>query len=278
MHLSRIHVLIVDDHRSLRAEISQIIEEDPRLAVIGEADNGEREVELTRRLYPDVVLMDVQMPKMNGIEATRQVKLLCPDVAVIGLSSSNYADAMMHAGASAYILKQHVVEELCPAIRRIHEGQYSQARESTPHSVLMIDDNAVFLKTVSDALHELHPDLLIATASNAEQGLRLLNLRRFDAIVSDFRMAGLNGVDLLKECQADCPDIPIVLITGYGTAELEQDAMDQGAYALLEKPVDLERLYNLVLRVIRRSTALQRSRADMPLETLRPRELGRRRK
>jgi|GEM_PF-2733332 len=253
MYPTRIHVLIVDDHRLLRAEIAQIVQKDLRLVVIGEAGDGERAVELARCLYPDVVLMDVQMPKMNGIEATRQIKRLCPEVAVIGLSLSQYAEALVEAGASAYLSKQHIGEELCPTIHRVNEGSWSQAWEASPRSLLMIDDDAVFLKTVSDALHDEHPDFLIATASSAVQGLRLLNLRRFDAIVSDFRMAGLNGIDLLKECQADSVHIPIVLMTGYGTAALEQDAFEQGACAILHKPLDPEQLYEAVTRAIRRT-------------------------
>ena len=213
MHPTPIHVLIVDDHSLLRAEMSQIVQKDLRLAVIGEAGDGERAVELARRLYPDVVLMDVQMPKMNGIEATRQIKRLCPEVAVIGLSLLDYAEAMVEAGASAYLSKQHVIEELCPAIRRVNEGSWSHAAEVSPHSLLMIDDDAVFLKTVSGALQDEHSDLLIATASSAVEGLCLLNLHQFDAIISDFRMAGLNGIDLLKECQGDSVHIPIVLMT-----------------------------------------------------------------
>ena len=277
MSTSRIHVLIVDDHSILRAQVAEILQEDPRLAVIGEAGDGEKAVKLAQRLYPDVVLMDVQMPKMNGIEATRQIKRLCPEVAVIGVSSLNSADAMTRAGASAYILKQHVLEELCPAIHRINERHYSQAWESPPRSLLIIDDDAVFLKAVSGALHDAHPDLLIATASSAEHGLRLLTLRRFDAIVSDFCLAGLTGLDLLKECQSGGSDAPLVLITGYGTPALEDDALEQGACALLQKPVELEQLYNLVQRVIRRTTWLRRSHADMPLEILQARKFGRRR-
>jgi DNA-binding NarL/FixJ family response regulator len=253
MRPTPIHVVIVDDHRLLRAEIAQIIQNDLRLAVIGEAGDGEQAVELVRRLYPDVVLMDVQMPKMNGIEATRQSPRLCPEVAVIGLSLSHHAEAMVEAGASAYLSKQHIVEELCPTIRRVNEGYWSQAWQASPHNLLLIDDDAVFLKTVSDALQDEHPDLLIETVSSAVQGLRLLNLRRFDAIVSDFRMAGLNGIDLLKECQADSVRIPVVLMTGYGTPALEQDAFEQGACAILQKPLDPEQLYDAVTRAIRRT-------------------------
>ena len=112
MSVSPIQVLLVDDHSGLRAEFRRIVEEDHELAVIGEASNGEMAVHLARRLYPDVVLMDVQMPKVNGIEATRRLKVACPEVAVIGLSSSNYAEAIVRAGASAYILKQHAMEQL----------------------------------------------------------------------------------------------------------------------------------------------------------------------
>jgi DNA-binding NtrC family response regulator len=90
----------------------------------------------------------------------------------------------------------------------------------------MIDDDAVFLKAISRALHAEHPDLFIATASSAEQDLRLLGLRWFDAIITDFRMAGLTGLDLLKECQADGPDIPLIL--RLRNTRAEDDAMDQG--------------------------------------------------
>lgn len=267
----------------LRTELSRIVEEDHRLTVIGEASDGEMAVEFSRRLYPDVVIMDVQMPKMNGIEATRRIKRLCPEVAVIGLSSSDYADAMVEAGAAAYILKQHAVEELCGAIRRVSEADTREtwtavSGESLSPSLLIIDDEAVFLKTVSAALSDQHCDLKIATATSAEQGLRLLSLRRFDAIISDFRMAGLNGVDLLKECQAHCAGIPVVLITGYGTSALEQDALDHGACAILQKPLDLERLYDMVTRAIRRSKRLQPTNpAAMPLKDLHAHEFLQRR-
>jgi DNA-binding NtrC family response regulator len=126
-------------------------------------------------------------------------------------------------------------------------------------SVLIIDDDAVFLETVSEALRVGHRDINIETATTAEQGLRLLAHNKFDAIISDFRMSGLNGIDLLKECTVACPDTPVVLITGYGNSALEQDALNHGAYAVLHKPVDPDVMYSVVTRSILRSRLLQRS-------------------
>lgn len=273
MSVSPIQVLLVDDHSGLRAEFRRIVEEDHELAVIGEASNGEMAVHLARRLYPDVVLMDVQMPKVNGIEATRRLKVACPEVAVIGLSSSNYAEAIVRAGASAYILKQHAMEQLCATIRRVAQGDIRRTGAAdtgeSSHSLLIIDDDAVFLKVVSEALNDGHRDISTETAMTAEHGLHLLGRRRFDAIISDFRMSGLNGVDLLKECLVACPGTPVILMTGYGTSALEQDAFAQGASAVLQKPVDPERVYALVTRAIRRSAWLRRTDpSDVPLHDL----------
>lgn len=112
----------------------------------------------------------------------------------------------------------------------------------------------------------------------AEYGLRLLGRRPFDAIISDFRMSGLNGVDLLKECEAVCPGTPAILITGYGTTALEQDALDEGAFPVLQKPVDPDRVYAVVTRAIRRSKWLRRTApATVPLHDLQAHELAQQR-
>jgi DNA-binding NtrC family response regulator len=125
--------------------------------------------------------------------------------------------------------------------------------------MLIIDDDTVFLKAVSEAFKRTRPDINIETATTAEQGLRLLADRHFDAIISDFRMPGLNGVDLLKECAVSCPATPVVILTGYGSAALEQDALNHGAYAVLQKPVDPDVMDSVVRRSILRAQILQRS-------------------
>jgi len=143
-------------------------------------------------------------------------------------------------------------------------------------AILLIDDDPLFLSALTDALHRGHQDITINAATTAEQGLRLLSHDHFDAIVSDFRMSGLNGIDLLKECKSLCPHTPVVLITGYGSRALEQDALDHGAYAVLQKPLDSAVIYSVVKRAILRCQLLQRSlSADVTPPEVQVRDLSR---
>ncbi len=134
-HLSRttppahpIHVLVVDDHPLLRKGLHNLVSSAGDLKVVGEAADGEKGCELAQLLQPDVVLMDVEMPKMNGIEATRRIKAALPRVIVIGLSinqSGTIANHMKAAGATAYLSKDTAPEDFHRAIRSAmaHQGR-----------------------------------------------------------------------------------------------------------------------------------------------------------
>jgi DNA-binding NtrC family response regulator len=126
-------------------------------------------------------------------------------------------------------------------------------------NVLLIDDDAVFLKAITEALKRGHRDVKITTATTAEEGLRLLSRQHYDVVLSDFMMPGLNGIDLLKECAGAALDTPVILLTGYGSTELERDALHHGAYAVLQKPVDPDVIYSAVTRSIPRAEMLRRS-------------------
>ena len=116
---AKIRVLLVDDHRVLRQGMRSIVAAYDHLEVVGEAGDGIEAVTLTQQLRPDVVVMDINMPRMDGIEATRRIKTDWPDIMIIGLSVNQSADTeqkMKTAGASAYLTKESAVDVLCQAI------------------------------------------------------------------------------------------------------------------------------------------------------------------
>lgn len=119
-------VLIADDHRIFRQGLRALLEKEPDIEVVGEAENGVRAVELARKLSPDVVIMDVTMPDLNGIEAARRIRASCSETCVIGLSihsDKRFVAGMLDAGASGYLLKECAYEELILAIRRVVKGR-----------------------------------------------------------------------------------------------------------------------------------------------------------
>jgi PAS domain S-box-containing protein len=113
-------ILLVDDHAVVRQALAQMLGSEPDLEVVGEAADGKAAVERTKELAPDVVLMDISMPGVNGIEATRQIRAECPNIQVIGLSmfgATEQTEAMRKAGAVGYVSKSAPAEELLAAIR-----------------------------------------------------------------------------------------------------------------------------------------------------------------
>ena len=120
-----IRILVVDDHQLVRQGLIRLLTAEPDLEIVGEAANGQTAVELTQQLGPDVVLMDVSMPVMNGVEATRLIRARYPTVRVIGLSMFEEAEqgqAMRTAGAAAYVSKSRAPEALVAAIRACVES------------------------------------------------------------------------------------------------------------------------------------------------------------
>jgi CheY-like chemotaxis protein len=118
--LRKLRILVVDDHQVVRQALAQLLRAEPDLAVVGEAGTGTAAVALARQLAPDVVLMDINLPEMNGIEATRAIHAAFPAMRVIGLSMYDRGDqqaAMQDAGAVAYMSKTGPAELLLAAIR-----------------------------------------------------------------------------------------------------------------------------------------------------------------
>jgi DNA-binding NarL/FixJ family response regulator len=121
-----IKVLLVDDHTVIRDGLRVILEMNPEIQVVGEATDGEMAVNLVCELKPDIVVMDISMPKMNGIDAARQIGALCPKAKVIILSmlgTSEHVFQALRAGAQGYLLKNSAGKEIAAAVVAVEQGK-----------------------------------------------------------------------------------------------------------------------------------------------------------
>jgi NarL family two-component system response regulator LiaR len=124
--MDKIRILIAEDHAVVREGTRELLDREEDLEVVAEAGDGEEAVRLATSQHPDVVLMDIAMPKLDGIEATKRIKAIHPAIAVLVLTAyddDQYVFALLEAGAAGYLLKDVHTDELIKAIRAVHAGE-----------------------------------------------------------------------------------------------------------------------------------------------------------
>ena len=121
-----IRILLVDDHKIMRDGLRAVLEKETDFQIVAEASNGREAVEVAKRLKPDIIIMDVVMPGVNGIDATIQIRKSCPQAHIIALTmhaDKGYLTRMLRAGTAGYLLKDCAAEELVKALRDITAGK-----------------------------------------------------------------------------------------------------------------------------------------------------------
>lgn len=124
--MGKISIVIADDHAVVRQGTRALLEREQDLEVVGEAGDGEEAVKLIEQLRPEVAIVDISMPKLNGVEVTRRVKLRCPSTAVLILTAydnDEYIFALLEAGAAGYLLKDVDSREVVEAVRAVYAGE-----------------------------------------------------------------------------------------------------------------------------------------------------------
>ena len=123
--MALIKILLAEDHAVVRESIHESLSREAEFNVVGEASDGEEAVRMAQKLVPDVILMDISMPVLNGIEATRQIKSFQPSVAILILTAyddEQYIFSVLSAGAAGYLLKDIGMQELVEAIKTVYKG------------------------------------------------------------------------------------------------------------------------------------------------------------
>lgn len=136
--MNQIHILVVDDHKLIADGIKNIMAAEPDLIVVASARNGNEALEIVKSNVIHVILMDINMPEMDGLETTRQIKALYPQIHIIALSMYNdlpHLQKMVQAGASGYLLKSADKEELMLAIRKVYANETYFSGELTLNAV-----------------------------------------------------------------------------------------------------------------------------------------------
>lgn len=152
-----IKVILADDHKILRQGLRVLLEDQPDIEVVGEAGDGRTAMRLARDLSPDIVIMDIAMPDLNGIGATERIMEDLPNVQVIALSmhsNRRFVAEMFEAGASGYLLKDCALEELVSAIRTVAAGQTYLSAEITG---VVVEDYVRHLKNIDLGISQLTP-------------------------------------------------------------------------------------------------------------------------
>lgn len=154
-----IRVVLADDHSVVRKGVREFLEEEPDIDVIGEASDGLQAVELATELQPDVIVMDIKMPQLSGVDATKRIRSAAPKVRVLALTAYDddpYIFGLLEAGASGYVLKTAESSELIRAIRAVAAGQSALDPAIAPRIIARVAQPA----SVAESLTERELEVL----------------------------------------------------------------------------------------------------------------------
>ena len=259
-------VLLIDDNREFLTAASGFLSRRAEIMVLGATLSGSQGIELAEQLRPDVVLVDLRMPEMDGLEVTRQLKALAspPRVLVVSMSASpDDRRAAEAAGADGFVEKWQFIETIVAVITRGDHGAGAPAVEPAsgvagPLRILVVDDDAGARAVLGDMLTHLGHD--VQATRDGTSALSLVGQRPFDLVICDMKMPGLDGPGLHRHLRRVAPALAhrMIVLTG-DMLNPETTAFVQCAgITALSKPLTLAQLDAAV------RAAAVRARLDSP--------------
>jgi len=281
------HVLIVDDDPALLAALPEALRLRMDGVTVDTADSGAAALDRIAAREYEAIVIDIKMPGMDGLALLAEIRARRPDTPVLmitGHGEHALAIQALRGGAYDFIQKpidrDHFVAALSRAMRahalnrRVKDrqvalerctGELEQivekfGRGSEQPRVLIVDDDPALLQALPQALQLRMAEATVETADSAAVALDRIAARDYDAIVTDIKMPGMDGLALLAEIRRRQPDTPILIITGHGEYDLSVRALRAGAYDFIQKPIDRDRFVAALYRAIRAHAVNRRGR------------------
>ncbi len=236
-------ILVVDDHRMYRDGLKALLALQSDMEVVGEAENGQEAIAKTRKLRPDVVLMDVKMPVMDGVEATRRIITEMPNMKILALTMCSEQECgmgIMRAGARGYIAKGGEFEELAAAIR-----------EATIKTrILIVEDHPMYREGLRAMLARQADMEVIGEAENGLDAVAKALELRPDVILMDVNMPVMDGVEATSRILAELPGTKILALSVQADDGFMASMLQAGAVGYILKGSDSEKLFGIIRRTV----------------------------
>jgi DNA-binding NarL/FixJ family response regulator len=234
-------IMVVDDHRMYRDGLKALLSRQNDMEIVGEAENGQEAIARTRKLRPDVILMDVKMPVMDGVEATRRILAEMPDMKILALTMCSEVECksgIMRAGARGYILKGGDFEELTAAIRK----------ETMKTRILIVDDHQVYRDGLKAMLARQNDMEVVGEAENGLDAVTKAREHRPDVILMDVNMSVMDGAEATSRILAELPSTKILALSIQADDGFMSSMLRAGAMGYVLKGCDSEKLFDIIRR------------------------------
>ena len=234
------NILVVDDQASMRLTLKGILAKRGYDVYVA-ADGLEALDEVRKRDY-SLIIMDIKMPGLNGVDAYVKIKDINPKVPVIMMTAFALEDEIrraIHEGAYAVLYKPFDMERIFEVIAECIENKTL---------VLLVDDSVE--DRASYKLFLERKGYKVLETRSGEECLKCVKERKFQVILLDLQLPGINGLETLKEIKKVQPDLPVIMVTGHTETEMVENAMKSGSFAYLAKPVDIKKLMDVISQTL----------------------------
>lgn len=253
-------IILVDDKEVFRNSLIETLKMAGDIEIIGEASNGEEFLNLLLYKQPDIVFMDIEMPVMNGIEATKKALLKYPNLVIIGLSlyeNESYVEELINAGARGYLLKTSDNHLLFKSILRYPESEvfFSEdlsykpdVKKNSIKTILLVDDFETNIIVMKSSLQVSGFNVLLANTPFEALNILKDPNNKVDLMVLDYRMPGMNGAELAAEIRKldKYRGTPILMLSSETQREKKLEAKKAGATGWIKKPFQLDKFLRII--------------------------------